>query len=96
MENVSEITAQIKQGTMELIQGKSPSDFDNKAIVQYCFLVFRRIGEYISLDLFYFVNLTSSCRFIHSSDKTQTDIYIQDVPGELHDLKVQTIQGTYS
>ena len=30
----------------------------------YCFLLFRRIGEYISLDLFYFVNLTSSCSLI--------------------------------
>ena len=28
------------------------------------FFVFRRIGEYISLDLFYFVNLTSSCSLI--------------------------------
>ena len=32
-----------------------------KALVYYCCLVFRRIGEYISLHLFYFVNLTSSC-----------------------------------
>ena len=24
-----------------------------KALMHYCFLVFRRIGEYISLDLFY-------------------------------------------
>ena len=32
--------------------------------VYYCFLVFRRIGEYISLNQFYFVNLTSSCSFI--------------------------------
>ena len=31
-----------------------------KALVYYCFLVFRCIGEYISLNLFYFVNLTSS------------------------------------
>ena len=30
--------------------------FLSKALVRYCFLVFRRIGEYISLDLFY--NLT--------------------------------------
>ena len=28
----------------------------SKALVHYCFLVFRRIGEYISLDLFYNVN----------------------------------------
>ena len=27
--------------------------FLSKALVYYCFLVFRRIGEYISLDLFY-------------------------------------------
>ena len=33
----------------------------SKALVSYCFLVFRRVGEYISLDLFYFVDLTSSC-----------------------------------
>ena len=30
----------------------------------YCFLVFHHIGEYISRDLFYFVNLTSSCSLI--------------------------------
>ena len=35
-----------------------------KTLVHYCFLVFRLIGEYISLDLFYFVNLTSSCSLI--------------------------------
>ena len=33
------------------------------------FLVFRRIGEYISLDLFYFVNLTSSCSLIPTDVK---------------------------
>ena len=36
----------------------------SKAIVYYCFLVFRSIGEYIFLDLFYFVNLASSCLLI--------------------------------
>ena len=30
----------------------------------YCFVVFHRIGEYISLDLFYFVSLISSCLLI--------------------------------
>ena len=30
----------------------------------HCFLVFRRIGEYFSLGLFYFVSLTSSCSLI--------------------------------
>ena len=30
--------------------------------------MFRRIGEYISLDLFYFVNLTSSCSLIPRDD----------------------------
>ena len=35
--------------------------FLSKSLAYYCFLVFRRIGEYISLDLFNFVNLTSSC-----------------------------------
>ena len=29
--------------------------FLSKALVHYCFLEFWRIGEYISLDLFYFV-----------------------------------------
>ena len=29
--------------------------FLSTALVYYCFLVFRRIGEYISLDLFYVV-----------------------------------------
>ena len=33
----------------------------SKALVHYCFLVFRRIGEDLFLDLFYFVSLTSSC-----------------------------------
>ena len=28
-----------------------------KALVYYCFLVFRRVGEYIFLGLLYFVNL---------------------------------------
>ena len=36
----------------------------SKALVSYCFLVFRRTGEYIFLDLFYFVNFTSSCSLI--------------------------------
>ena len=35
----------------------------SKALAHYCFLVFRRIGEYISLDLFYFVKQL----FTHSS-----------------------------
>ena len=39
-------------------------NFLSKVLVCYCFLVFRRIGEYVSLDLFYFVNLTSSCSLI--------------------------------
>ena len=33
-------------------------------MLYYCFLVFCHIGEYISLDLFCFVNLTSSCSLI--------------------------------
>ena len=37
-------------------------NFLSKALVLHCFLVFRRIGEYISLVLFY--NLTSSCSLI--------------------------------
>ena len=39
-------------------------NFLSKALVFHCFIVFRHIGEYISLDLFYFVNLTSSCSLI--------------------------------
>ena len=35
-----------------------------ETLVYYWFLVFRRIGEYISLDLLYCVNLTSSCLLI--------------------------------
>ena len=31
--------------------------------------MFRRIGEYITLDLFRFVNITSSCSLIPLSDK---------------------------
>ena len=38
--------------------------FLSKARVYYCFLVFRRIGEYISLNLFYCVNHTSRCSLI--------------------------------
>ena len=34
-------------------------------LVYYCVLVFHRIAEYISLDLFYFFSLTSSCSLIH-------------------------------
>ena len=37
------------------------SEKDNFSVESACFLVFCRIAEYISLDLFYFVNLTSSC-----------------------------------
>ena len=33
----------------------------SKALVFHCFLVFRRMGELISLDLLCFVSLTSSC-----------------------------------
>ena len=36
----------------------------SKVLVYYCFLVFRRVGDYISPDLFNFVNLTSSCSLI--------------------------------
>ena len=37
--------------------------------------MFRRIGEYISLNLFYFVNLTSSCSliprfYVYATDET--------------------------
>ena len=35
--------------------------FCRKHLCTIVFLVFRRIGEYISLNLFYFVSLTSSC-----------------------------------
>ena len=36
----------------------------SKAVVYYSFLEFRSSGKYISLGLFYFVNLTSSCPLI--------------------------------
>ena len=42
-----------------------------KVPVYCCFLAFRRIGEYISLDLFYFVNLTSSCSLIETIIKLE-------------------------
>ena len=48
-------------------QGNTTPEEDNflsKTLVFHCFLVFCRIGEYISLDLFYFVNLTGSCSLI--------------------------------
>ena len=38
--------------------------FLSKGLVFPCFLVFRRLGEYISLELFYFVSLTSGCSLI--------------------------------
>ena len=41
-------------------------NFLSKALVYYCFLVFRRISEYISLELFYVVYLTSCvCSAVH-------------------------------
>ena len=41
--------------------------FLSKVLVHYCFLVFPRTGKYISPDLSYFVNLTSSCSLILSN-----------------------------
>ena len=39
--------------------------FLSKALIAYyCFLMFRCTGEYISLDMFYFVNITNSCSVI--------------------------------
>ena len=35
-----------------------------KMLVYYCFIVFRRTDEYISLYLFYFVILISSCSLL--------------------------------
>ena len=35
--------------------------FLSKALVYYCFLVFRRTGLHISPELFYFVSLTGTC-----------------------------------
>ena len=35
-----------------------------KSAFALLFVVFRNIGEYICLDLFYFVNLTSTCSVI--------------------------------
>ena len=39
-------------------------NFLSKAFVFHCVFAFCRIGEYISPDLFYFVDLTSSCSLI--------------------------------
>ena len=39
-------------------------NFLSKALVFHCFVVFRRMGEHISLDLFYFVNLSCYCSLI--------------------------------
>ena len=47
-------------------------NFLSKALVYCCFLVFRRIGEYISLEMFYFVSLTSICSLI--PPKTTTTV----------------------
>jgi len=44
-----------------------------KALVDYCFLVFRHTDEYISLDLFYFVNLTNSCSPIPCTEISLSD-----------------------
>ena len=41
--------------------------FLSKVLVHYCFLVFPRTGKYMSPDLSYFVNLTSSCSLILSN-----------------------------
>ena len=38
--------------------------FWSKGLVYSCFLVFHHTGEYIALNLFYFINLTSSCSLI--------------------------------
>ena len=45
--------------------------FLSEALVCCYFLVFRRIGENISLDIFYFVNLTRSCSLIPETNKKQ-------------------------
>ena len=44
-------------------------DLVSKALVFFIFFMCRRIGEYISLELFCFVNLTSSCSFIPLGNK---------------------------
>ena len=43
--------------------------FSVKSACVSCFLVFHPVGEYISLDLFYFVSLTSSCSLIPKNVK---------------------------
>ena len=43
--------------------------FLSKPLVVHCFLVFRRIGEYISLDLFYQFCQPQLQLFTHSSEK---------------------------
>ena len=47
-------------------------NFLSKVLVFPCFLVFRRIGEYISLDLFSFVSLISNCSLMTERKHTHT------------------------
>ena len=54
----------------------------SKAPVYYCFLLFHRIGEFISLDVFYFVNLTSSCSLIPQKNKTNINNNTQQKQGK--------------
>ena len=55
--------------TVDYLLAPDKDNFLSKALVFHCFLVFRRIGEYISLDLFRFVNITSSCLLIPLFDQ---------------------------
>ena len=50
--------------TVDYLLAPDKDNFLSKALVFHRFLVFHHIGENISLDLFYFVNLTSSCSLI--------------------------------
>ena len=43
----------------------------------------RRIGEYISLELFYFVNLTSSCSFIPLKGRIRPELEALDLQGSI-------------
>ena len=49
--------------------------FSSEALVHCCFLVFRPIGEYISLDLFHFNTHTHAHTYTHTRTHTHTHTY---------------------
>ena len=59
--NIDEIKEEGSKEEDIYLLAAEEDNFLSKAHVFHCFLVFRSIGEYTSLDLFYCVSLTSSC-----------------------------------